>query len=152
MESKLWNGSRMALLALSALLSAPSWAQGEVLSPVEVQPTKLRTDVQRSCPRVAQQLQEGLELAVTRHLVEGSFPVYFELRGNQVVSSTVKRAPTNFRPTLRRVVKNLDCQDQASADQPQRFGFILDISLEDSSPQRGGAQRMAIALRPLDQL
>ena len=143
-----------ALSLLSLVVVAPvALAAGgaeQALERVEVQATPgLRHDVTRSCPSIATQLQQGLEVAITREQVEGSFPVYFELRGNQVVDAQAKRVPVRFKPTLRRVVKSLDCQDSASRDQPQRFGFILDINMDERQPQ-GGGQRVAIGLRPLD--
>lgn len=139
----------LSLVVLSPLALAAGGGE-QALERVEVQASPgLRHDVMRSCPQIATQLQQGLELAITRDQVEGSFPVYFELRGNQVVNAQAKRVPVNFRSTLRRVVKSLDCQDAASRDQPQRFGFVLDVYAEARQPQ-GGGQRVAIGLRPLD--
>ncbi len=142
------------LLLISALGATASARDTGYLDRVEVRTgATLRHDVQRSCPAVQAELQQALNRRVTKHQIEGSFPVLFEIKDSQVVAVRTPRVPLEYGFALRRAVKGLDCQDSASHQQPQRFGFMLDIKMDDAdAPLRSageGGQRLAMALRPL---
>lgn len=139
-----------ALSLLSLVVAAPvaMAADGQALDRVEVQAAApaLRHDVSRSCPAVQADLQAALARHITRHQIEGSFAVLFELRNNDVVAVRTRYAPREIGLPLRRAVRGLDCQDSASAQQPQRFGFMLDVKLDDGDRDTRTA---GVTLRPL---
>lgn len=144
----------LGLLAMVAAAPAALAAEGsQLLDRVEVQrAAAYRSDVTRSCPAVQADLQEALERAITKHQIEGSYPVTFEMRNNGVVEVRTPRAPKEYGFLLRRAVKGLDCQDSASMQQAQRFGFLLDIKLDDGDGSRlasAGGGRVSVGLRAL---
>lgn len=142
----------LGLLTISALGATASASDARYLDPVEVRTAgALRHDVQRSCPAVKADLQQALSQRITRHQIEGSFPVLFEMKDSQVVAVRTPRAPVEVGFALRRAIKGLDCQDSASHQQPQRFGFMLDIKLDDGDGRRtaGSSEGQMLALRPL---
>lgn len=120
---------------------------GPALDRVEVQAAPvLRHDVSRSCPTVQADLQAALGRVITRYQMEGSYPVLFELKDNDVVSVRAGRVPREYSLPLRRAIRDLDCQDHASTQKPQRFGFMLDIVMDDGDrPTRVAG----VTLRPL---
>ena len=142
----------LGLLTISALGATASASDARYLDPVEVRTAgALRHDVQRSCPAVKVKLNDALHHRITRHQIEGSFPVLFEMKDSQIVAVRASRAPFEYRAALRHAVKGLECQDGASHQEAQRFGFILDITLDDAAAPRSAesGRTAVVALRPL---
>lgn len=140
-----------ALLLGATLTPLPALAQeGAALGRVEVSRGTLRHDVARSCPAVAATLQEGMDRAVSVHQIEGSYRVEFELSGRNIVSVRTPFAPREYRQALRSAVRSLACQDAAAQQQPQRYGFILDVKAVPSAPHErmaAAGPRYSVALR-----
>ena len=137
----------LSLLSLVVVAPVAMAADGQALDRVEVQAASvLRHDVSRSCPAVQADLQAALGKHITRHQIEGSFAVLFELRNNDVVAVRTRHAPREIGLPLRRAVRALDCQDSASSQTPQRFGFMLDVQLDGDDP---GTRTAGVTLRPL---
>lgn len=144
----------LGLLVMVTAAPVALAAEGsQLLDRVEVQrAATLRHDVTRSCPAVRADLQEALIRAVTKHQIEGSFPVIFELHNNSIVEVRTPRTPLEYRAPIRRGVRELDCQDSASLQQPQRFGFLLDVKLHDEASSHlaaAGGSGIVVGLREL---
>lgn len=131
-----------------ALLGAAA-TQAQTLDRVEVMGHKVRTDVSRACPSIQHNLVRALAPAVHRAQKEGSYMVSFSLDGERVGEvQTAMSTPDEYRRPLRHAVLGTDCQDAAAKQSPQRFGFIVDVRMEESV--RGGSPRVALGVRAID--
>lgn len=131
-----------------ALLGAAT-TQAQTLDRVEVMGHKVRTDVSRACPSIQDDLVRALAPAVHRVQKEGSYMVSFRLDGEHVGEvQTAMSTPDEYRRPLRRAVIDTDCQDAAAQQAPQRFGFIVDVRMEESTS--GGRPRVALGVRAID--
>ena len=92
----------------------------------------------------------ALAPAVYRTQKEGSYTVSFQLDGERVSEvQTAFNTPDEYRRPLRRAVLDLACQDAAARQQPQRYGFIVDVRMEESTS--GGARpRGALGVRAIE--
>lgn len=149
--------SRLVLaLGCTLAVTAGRAESGAALERIEVSGAALRSDLLRTCPQVAEDLQRGLQRDVALHGIGGSYLVQFELKGAQVGSFQMSRLPFEYRRALRSALRNLQCQDGAAQVQAQRFGFILDIVADDrwAPPAPGlagaGGPALRVALRPAD--
>lgn len=140
---------KKTLLSLALLGAAATGASAQSLDRVEVMGQRVRADVSASCPNVAADIVSALAPAVYRLQKEGSYTVSFELSADEVGSvRTAYQAPDEYRRALRQAVRALDCRDAASHQQAQRFGFVVDVRMNEAAS--GGAARVAMSFRALD--
>ena len=127
----------LGALALGLSLAGPSAQATPLLERVEVTGSASRVDVLRTCPLIGEALAERLGKVVAREQITGSYRVEFDLRAAQAENFSTSKMPGEYRKALRSAVHAAACQDAAAAEKPQRFAFVLDITMRDEpSPQR----------------
>ena len=136
------------LLALPLSLAAGTAAAAPDadLSRVEVQGQQLarisRTDVHRVCTHMDSTLQERLARAWFNNQMEGEVRVQFQLQAGEITEVSTRGGPFQYHQDIRRAVRYLDCQADASAT--QRFAFIVAFKADDDD---SGQMKMAFLER-----
>lgn len=135
------------LITLALLGAAATAAQAQTLDRVEVLGQKVRADVSATCSQLRETLPQMLQPAIWRSGHMGSYTVLFDLKDNTVSDVRMQSMPLEYRRPVAAALRYARCQDAASAQQAQRFGFILDVVPE--SRMAGAPARLAVALRAL---
>lgn len=150
MQHPLYRPFALPAALAALLLSASAVAQSpSSLERIEVTREKVRADVLRTCPSAKEVLQEGMDTTLTREQIPAHFVVHFDLKDGVVSNVRAQSAPFDYRPALRRAVRQFACQDAAARSETQTFAFVLDISFPDERAVAAGAPRYAMGLRPM---
>jgi hypothetical protein len=142
----------LGALALGLSFAGPSAQATPLLERVEVTGSASRVDVMRTCPLIGEALAERLGKVVARERITGSYRVEFDLHAAQANNFSTARMPGEYRKALRSAVHAAACQDAAAAEKPQRFAFMLDVTMRDEAlPQRvaDGSNGVSLAVREI---
>jgi hypothetical protein len=129
---------------LSFAASPPEASPGAAseLNPVTVSgfiaSPQLRLDVRAACPGIDAALQESLSSAWGRVQESATMRVQFWLDDGRVTEVRSTGSNWDYRPFVRRAVRQLDCGPSGAGK--QEFAFVLDIV----SPDLDTSRRVAV--------
>lgn len=140
-----------ALLALPLTLCMVSAAQAQNSNSTGMQRVEVsgryaqmpRTDVTKVCPNIARSLQRSLAREVNLSGQTGIVDVKFTLRGDTVTSVRASNGPNEYHFPVKRAVRYLNCNGDASSE--QAYHFKIAFAHDDDASQNGGSA-MALLL------
>ncbi len=130
----------LGLLANAALAQSPDLSRVEVAG--KQLPKLSRTDVHKVCTHMDSTMQQQLARAWFSNLTEGEVRVQFQLQGGEITEVTTRGGPWLYHRDIRRAVRYLECQTDASAT--QQFAFVVAFKESDETP---GEMKLALLER-----
>jgi len=126
-----------APMAFAATPPQDSPAAAAELSPVTVSDARptlpLRLDVRAACPAIDAALQTSLSSAWGRVQEPATMRVHFRLDGGRVTEVWSTGSNWNYRPYVRRAVRQVDCGPSGAG--MQEFAFMLEIVGDEAAGQ-----------------